>query len=122
MGKVLVVDDEEGICEILEKFLAAKEYEVHTAFDGNEALEKVKEVKPQIVLLDVTLPGIDGLQVLEQIKKLDPDIGVVMVTGSSDHEQARKAFDLGAYDYVTKPVDFGYLDYVISAKMIELSC
>jgi DNA-binding response OmpR family regulator len=119
MGKVLVVDDEVGICEVLERFLAAKDHEVHTAFDGRTAIEKVRELKPQVVLLDVALPGIDGLEVLQQIRTIDPDIGVVMVTGLMDHAQAVRTFELGAYDYVTKPIDFIYLDYVISAKLIE---
>ena len=120
MGKVLVVDDEVEICRVLEKFLVAKDHEVFTAFDGRSAIEKVRELKPQVVLLDVSLPGIDGVEVLEQIKRIDADIGVVMVTGLMDREQAERTFELGAYDYVTKPVDFTYLEYVISAKMIEL--
>lgn len=120
MGKVLVVDDEVGICEVLEKFLAAKNHEVFTAFDGRSAIDMVRNLKPQVVLLDVSLPGLDGVEVLEQIKRIDPEVGVVMVTGLMDQEQAVKTFKLGAYDYITKPVDFGYLDHVISAKMIEL--
>jgi len=121
MGKVMVVDDEVGICEVLEKFLVAKDHDVYTAFDGPTALRKVREIKPQVVLLDVALPGIDGMEVLQEILRIDPAIGVVMVTGLMDHEQARRTFELGAYDYVTKPVDFSYLDYVINAKLLELT-
>lgn len=121
MGKVLVVDDEVGICKVLEEFLTAKDHDVYTAFDGDTAIEKVKALKPQVVLLDVSLPGRDGIEVLQAIRKIDPAIGVVMVTGLMDREQAVKTFELGAYDYVTKPVDFCYLDYVISAKMIDLT-
>jgi two-component system response regulator (stage 0 sporulation protein F) len=121
MGKVMVVDDEAGICEVLEKFLVAKNHDVYTAFDGRTALRKVKEIRPQVVLLDVALPGMDGMEVLQEIRRIDPTIGVVMVTGLMDHNQARKTLELGAYDYVTKPVDFSYLDYVINAKMIDLT-
>mgnify|MGYP005843215613 CR=1 FL=1 len=120
MGKVMVVDDEVGICELLGSFLAAKNHEVYTAYDGPTALRKVREIKPEVVLLDVALPGMDGMEVLKEIRKIDPAIGVVMVTGLMDHDQAKKTFEMGAYDYVTKPVDFCYLDNVINAKIIDL--
>ena len=87
MKKILVVDDEVEACNALEEFLKVKGYDVWTAYNGQSALEKVKEVRPHIVLLDMIMPGMGGMEVLQEIKKLDPAIGVIMVTVVTDHDQ-----------------------------------
>ena len=120
MERILVVDDEVEQCNVLKKFLSLKGYEVHTATSGRAAIDKVKEVRPHIVLLDIRMPGVDGIEVLKEIKKVDPAVGVIMVTGVTDEEEARKTFELGAYDYITKPIDFNYLETVLMVKMVSL--
>lgn len=120
MEKILVVDDEISICNLLRKFLDLKGYEVYTALDGPAAIAKVKEFRPHIVLLDIMMPGMGGIQVLKEIKKVDPRAGVIMVTGVGDNELGRRALELGAYDYITKPVNFDYLETVLRVKMIDL--
>ena len=119
MGKILVVDDELDACNVLSEFLTEKGYEVHTATDGLTAISKVSEIKPNLVLLDMVMPGIDGLEVLKKIRKIDPTIGVIMVTVVAEIEKAKKTFELGAYDYVTKPVDLCYLEKVVEVKMLD---
>ena len=119
MIKILVVDDEHEACDALKEFLSMKGYEVSTAQDGQTALRKIKEYDPQIVLLDVIMPGMNGIKVLQQIKKMDPKIGVIMVTVVTDETQAKKALQLGAYDYITKPVDLNYLDTVVMVKILD---
>jgi DNA-binding NtrC family response regulator len=120
MERILVVDDEVEVCKVLKEFLASKGYEVHTALDGSTAISKVKEVRPHIVLLDIIMPGMGGIDVLKEIKGIDHRVGVIMVTAVADHELARRAIELGAYDYITKPMDLNYLETVVMVKIIDL--
>ncbi len=119
MGKILVVDDEIEACKVLEEFLSSKGHEVHTALDGPAAISKLEEVKPQIVFLDMIMPGMGGLEVLQELKRIDPEVTVIMVTVVTDHEQAKKTLELGAYDYITKPVDLNYLENVMMVKLLD---
>jgi DNA-binding NtrC family response regulator len=119
MGRILVVDDEIEACNALEEFLSLKGHEVHTALDGPTALEKVQEVKPDIVLLDMIMPGMEGTEVLKKIKEFDFDTSVVMVTVVAEQNKAKKTMELGAFDYITKPVDLNYLENVLLVKMLD---
>lgn len=119
MVKILVVDDEIEACNALKEFLEVKGYEVYTAQDGKTALDQVQELRPQLVLLDMIMPEMHGMEVLQEIKKVDPEIGVIMVTVVTDEAQAKKALELGAYDYITKPVDLNYLDTVVMVKILD---
>ncbi len=120
MERILVVDDEIEICNILKEFFSLKGYEVHTALDGPTAVNKVREVKPHIILLDIIMPGMGGIETLKEIKKVDPEAGVIMVTAVADNEVARKTLELGAYDYITKPMDLDYLETVVAVKILDL--
>jgi DNA-binding response OmpR family regulator len=119
MAKILVVDDEIEACDALKEFLEAKGYEVYTAQDGKTALDMLREFRPQLVLLDMIMPGMHGIEVLQEIKKIDPKIGVIMVTVVTNETQAKKALQFGAYDYITKPVDLNYLDTVVMVKILD---
>ena len=120
MERILVVDDEVEVCNTLKKFLALKGYEVYTALDGETAVSKTKEVRPHIVLLDIIMPGMSGIDTLKEIKKVDPTVGVIMVTAVVDEELAKKALKLGAYEYITKPIDLNYLETVVMVKVVDL--
>ena len=120
MARILVVDDEIVVCDVLKEFLTLKGHEVHTALNGRAAIAKVKMERPHIVLLDILMPGMRGLKVLKEIKRLDPRLGVIMITGVFNKDVAKKAISLGAYDYITKPVDFEYLETVLMAKILDL--
>jgi len=120
MGRILVVDDEIAICNLLRQFLTSKGYEVYTAPDGQTAIAEVKEIRPHIVLLDIMMPGMGGIDTLKEIKKVDPKVGVIMVTAIFDEELGKRAIELGAYDYITKPVSFDYLETVLMVKMIDV--
>ncbi|MHB8908485.1 MAG: response regulator [Syntrophales bacterium] len=120
MGKILVVDDEVEIVRLLKDFLTSKGYEVATALNGAEALAKVKEIHPDIVLLDLVMPGMHGIDTLKEIKKIDPSIGVIMVTGVVDEELANRAVKLGAFDYIIKPINIDYLETCVMVKMIYI--
>lgn len=120
MEKILVVDDERHVVRLLKEFLSSKNYEVYTAMNGMEAIEKVKEVNPRIVFLDILMPGMGGLDCLKEIMKLNPKTAVVMLTAVIDEELALRALQLGADDYITKPVDLKYIETVVMVKMIQL--
>ena len=120
MGRILVVDDEINVIRLLQKFLASKSYDVCTAADGRTAVEKVRELKPQIVLLDILMPGMNGMDTLKEIKKFEPDTVVIMVTAVIDEELAKSSIQLGAFDYITKPINLDYLETCLLVKMQQL--
>ncbi|MHB8766927.1 MAG: sigma-54-dependent transcriptional regulator, partial [Deferrisomatales bacterium] len=102
---VLIVDDEYLIRWSLSENLKQDGVRCVTAESGEEALEAFRSESPDLVLLDIKLPGMDGIQVLERIKEIDRDVPVIMVTATSHVDTAVKAMKLGAYDYVSKPFD-----------------
>jgi len=116
-ARVLVVDDDPSAVELLQEFLTAKGYQVLTASNGAEALRKVKEERPHLVLLDVRMPKMDGLDVLRQLRAIDQTVGVIMVTAANEEETGRQAMALGAFDYITKPLDLPYLEQSLWYKI-----
>jgi len=118
-GKILVVDDEIEITDFVGEFLKAKGYHVVTANDGFTALEKVVSEKPDLVLLDIKMPKMDGLETLKRIREIDPVVGVVMVTVIKDEEIAGRAMELGAFDFINKPIDLTQLENTVMVKMLQ---
>ena len=102
--RVLIVDDEPGVRESL-RMVLKEQYEAVLASSGEEALDMLPQVQPDLVLLDVLMPGIDGLVVLERIKEQDQRVPVLMLTATKTVKTAVTAMKLGAFDYVTKPFD-----------------
>jgi len=102
-GRVLVVDDEEGVRNLLQRTLEGTGYNVVTAADGQEALDKMSELDIEVVLLDIKMPGMSGIEVLKQLTAYYPDTCVVMVTAVGDAQTAVETMKLGAYDYIIKP-------------------
>jgi two-component system, NtrC family, nitrogen regulation response regulator NtrX len=121
MAKVLVVDDECENVELLRDFLVDKGYEVVTASDGGEALRKVKEGRPHVILLDICMPGMDGLEVLRRVQQIDQRVGIIMVTGVNEEEVGRRSLKMGAFDYITKPIDLQYLEQSLWTKTMLLT-
>jgi DNA-binding NtrC family response regulator len=101
---LLVVDDETGVRESI-RLIFGKHFRVHEARSSEEALRKVKEETPDVVLLDILMPGADGLETLKQIKKIHSDCQVIMLTALNTARTAFTAKETGAFDYVTKPFD-----------------
>ena len=121
MPRVLVVDDEPDAVELLQEFRTAKGYEVITASNGEEALRKVKEDRPHLILLDVRMPKLNGLEVLKQVREIDHEVGVIMVTAVNEEETGRQALKLGAFDYLTKPLDLKYLERSLWYKITTMT-
>ena len=103
MDKILVVDDEKGVCHSFKKILGRRGYEVITANNGVEAIEKAARENPALIIMDVSMPKMDGLETLMRLKGHNPALTVIMMTAYSTSERAITAMKYGAYDYFTKP-------------------
>jgi DNA-binding NtrC family response regulator len=115
--RILVVDDDPSVRDLLDDFLTKKGYKISLASNGEEGLSKTKSEKPHLVLVDINMPGMDGLEVLKKIKEDDPSITVIMITGTQEMETARKCLEMGAYDYITKPFNLEYLETSVFSKL-----
>jgi len=114
--KILIVDDEPDFLAVMSARLEANDYEVTTAANGEEALNYVKNDKPDAVLLDVLMPGIDGLEVLRRIRKMDNNLPVYIITAFSTNERFKAANKLGASGFIVKTDDLAKeVDNITSA-------
>jgi DNA-binding response OmpR family regulator len=113
--RVLVVDDEPAIRDIVRRYLAAEGYEVAEAADGREALERVRSFAPDLVVLDVLMPGMDGLEVLRRLRATS-DVFVILLTAKVEEVDKLVGLAVGADDYVTKP--FSPREHVARARAV----
>ena len=104
-AKILLVDDQKEILDSLGAILIDEGHEVIMASDGQEAIHIVQSDSPDVVFLDIWIPGLDGMQTLKAVKKIDPDCAVIMMSGHGTIETAVKAIQLGAMDYLEKPLN-----------------
>ena len=116
-GRILVVDDELNVAQVLAEHLTEQGYEVATAHGGIEALAKIDLEKPQVILLDVRMPGMDGIEVLRRIRSFDTQVGILMISANDDVELAKQTIAMGAFDYTLKPIDFAYLSRAVDTMM-----
>jgi DNA-binding NtrC family response regulator len=121
MARLLVIDDDKQTCDYLKDFFTLRKCDVSTAISGKEGLSILKKQRPDIVLLDVKMEGMDGLEVLKEIKKLNKDIKVIMITVASDEKTKQEAEKLGADDFIKKPLNISYLEGTVSRKVSELT-
>ena len=108
---VLLVDDEAEFVETLVKRLRKRKVNTAAVGSGEEALKILKEMPIDVVVLDVKMPGMDGIETLRQIKKISPLVEVIMLTGHANMEVAIEGMELGAFDYLMKPMDIDELLY-----------
>jgi CheY-like chemotaxis protein len=108
-ARVLVIDDDAAIREALGEFLSTQGYATRLAADGVGGMAAVMEDTPDVVLLDVEMPGLNGVAALNAIRAMAPDLKIIMVSGTADTDLSKRALAAGAFDYVTKPIDFAYL-------------
>jgi DNA-binding NtrC family response regulator len=113
----LIVDDEPQIVSVLEEMLGEGGYITRAAETGPDALRLVPEFEPDVVLLDLALPGLRGEVVLERLRSTDPDLPVVIITGTADPEFAGRTLAQGAFDYVEKPFSLTRIEQVLEAAL-----
>jgi len=120
--KILLVDDEPQFVDLVKMRLEANDYEVLTAYDGQEALDKVHQESPNLIILDVGLPKIDGYEVISKLRVEERfrDIPVILLTGHKEAKDIKKGMELGAISYVQKPFKdetlLGIIQGLISSK------
>ncbi len=108
--KVLLVDDERDFANTLAQRLEMRNLKVGTAYDGADALTKLKEDEPDVVVLDLNMPGMHGLEVLAKTRKAYPNIQVIILTGHGTDKEEEEAKKIGSYDFLIKPADIDYLE------------
>jgi len=113
---IIAVDDEPTVLKLVQRILEEAGYNVITANDGQEALDKISQLDVDLLLLDIMMPGLDGFQILSLLRK-QSDIPVIMLTGKGEVTSIRDALNLGADDYVTKPFKPRELVARIEAKL-----
>ncbi len=111
--RILVIDDEVDVCEMLIHFFTSSGYSAKYANDGETALEEMQSFSPHFVFLDVMMPGMSGMEVLRGIRDIDKTAHVVMISGMHDLGVAKEAMKLGAIDYMPKPIQLdAVLEYL----------
>jgi DNA-binding response OmpR family regulator len=107
--RVLIVDDEEELVTTIAERLQIRGIQAQIATDGETALKMIEEDPPQVVVLDVMMPGIGGIEILQRMKAQNLQIPVILLTGYGSAEQGKEGMDLGAFDYLMKPCDLNML-------------
>jgi two-component system cell cycle response regulator len=116
-GKVLIVDDAPDTLEIIQKLLRFEGYGVITALTGEEGVRKVEEEKPEVVLMDISLPGIDGTEALRRIRRINPLQCVIMLTAFATVDNAIQALKEGASDFIKKPFENEHLIHIVNQSL-----
>lgn len=119
--RILIVDDDTAHLEAVSEYLAThitdQRYVVETASSGHEAVEVILRDKPDLVILDVTMPGMNGVEVLRFIRATHPTLPVIMLTGNEDARVAGQTLKMGVVAYAPKPLNFQYLEHLIAAAL-----
>jgi two-component system response regulator (stage 0 sporulation protein F) len=119
--RLLIVDDQVGIRILLLEVFSTEGYETFQAANGRTALDIVRNHRPDLVLLDMKIPGMDGLEILKQIKEHDRTIKVIMMTAYGELDMIKEATDLGALMHFTKPFDIDEMRLAVNLQMGESS-
>ena len=117
LGAILVIDDEPDVVEMLSVYLSGSGYRVFGAEHGGDGLMLAEVHRPDLVLLDIMMPGIDGVEVLQRLRARWPDLPVIMLTAVASVESARGTLEHGAFDYVRKPFEWEHLERVVAAAL-----
>ncbi len=119
LKKILVVDDEKKICDILEHVLSREGYQVFSAYNGKEALKRLNEVVPDLMILDVRMPKMNGYEVCKRVRK-DPQfkkLPILMFTGDFNEENRTMAYKAGADEYLTKLIGLNKLTAIVKSLL-----
>jgi CheY-like chemotaxis protein len=117
LPRLLVVDDDDSVVNVLQEYFATAGYQVEFAQHGGDALTLIQHDPPDVVLLDIVMPGMNGVEVLQRILALHAALPVIILTARADPALAQQTRALGAFEYVTKPFEFSHLAQVVSAAL-----
>lgn len=120
MPKILVADDDIKTRAVLSRFLAALSCEIIEARDGEETLERARAHRPEIILLDIYMPKGSGVRVLKELVPEMPGTGFIIITGNEDVSVARECLELGAFDYISKPINLEILGEILKTRLSAL--
>jgi two-component system, OmpR family, response regulator len=112
-AKILLVDDEVAFANNIAKLISKRGYEVLTVYNGESAVQAIEENEFDVIVLDLKMPGLDGLATLKQIKKKRPNVEVIILTGHGSMDSGIDGMQLGAFDFIMKPVRFDDLHEII---------
>jgi two-component system, OmpR family, response regulator ResD len=112
--RILIVEDDERVSSVLTDWFSGR-YAVEVAADGSTAVARATAEPPDVMLLDINIPGISGLEVLKRVRKLHPNLPVIMVTGTSDEVAVTAALMRGAFAYIPKPCNLQYVEHLVDA-------
>jgi DNA-binding response OmpR family regulator len=115
--RVLIVDDDTSIVELLQQYFESSGYHVEIALHGGDALTLIQHDPPDVVLLDIAMPGMDGVQVLQRILALEAAPPVIIVTGHEEGTLAARTRAMGAFDYITKPFALARIGQAVDAAL-----
>ena len=118
MNKILVIDDDHDLSGTIKAVLEYEKYTVFLSHSGEDGILQAEELEPNLILLDIMMPGVHGVEVLRRIKRIHPDIKAIMITAVDDKDIASEAMAEGAADYVTKPLDLNYLDALVTFQVM----
>ena len=119
-SRVLLVDDEREFVQTLSERLQLRDMGSAVAYDGESALDLVREDEPEVIIIDLKMPDIDGIEVLKKVKKQRPEIEVIVLTGHGTEDDKRLCLELGAFDYLQKPVDIDHLSRVLKKAYAKI--
>lgn len=111
--KLLIVDDESDVREFAANFFRRRKFKVCTSSDGEGAVKAVASERPDLVLLDIKMSGMDGIEALKRIRELNKQVKVIMITGRDDEEAKRATGELGACGYIHKPLELDELERAV---------
>jgi DNA-binding response OmpR family regulator len=120
-SRILLVDDEKEFVQTLSERLQTRKMEPAVAYDGEEALSLVKSEEPEVMVLDLKMPGIDGIEVLRRMKREHPNVEVIILTGHGSEREEALARELGAFAYLEKPVDIDVLSQTMKEAYRKLN-
>ena len=119
MKQILLIEDDPKICESIINYFNSESLKLHTLSDGKEALENIDNLKPDLVLLDINLPGMSGIEILKEMKEKELKIPVIVITGFISTEAAIETMKQGAYEFVTKPFQLEKLAKIVDKALLE---
>ena len=117
MSKIVIVDDEEDLLGLIKDYLEGEGHTVFAAADGKKGLELILNEKPELVLLDIRLPGLSGFEILNQAKAAQPGLKVLMLTGNQDETADRQAIQAGASQVLKKPIGLLEIESAVTASL-----